>query len=92
MSRIREDYVISEKIHDIVDDFLKGYYNEDDVLAITPEHGKLSIVGNHREMINITPDTDIYPLSSLLRDDENGGLEPDIDKINEIASLWVMGI
>ena len=92
MYRIQEDYFISEQIIDIVNGYLEGDYGEDDVLAITPEGGKLSIIGDSMEIIDVTPDTEIHPLSSLVRDDENGGLEADIDKINEIASLWVSDI
>ena len=33
--------------------------------------------------------TECYIFSSLMRDDENGGLEPDGDKIDEIANNWL---
>jgi hypothetical protein len=31
----------------------------------------------------------MYPFSSLVRDDENGGVEPDVDKIDDIANSWL---
>ena len=92
MYRIQEDYFISEQIIDIVNEYLEGDYGEEDVLAITPKGRNLSIIGDRMEMIDVTPDTEIHPISSLVRDDENGGLEADVDKIDEIASSWVSDI
>lgn len=90
MCPTREEEEIIDQIYEIVDGYIKGDYGEDDVLAITPEGRRLSIIGDRKDMINITPDTDIHPLSSLQFDDDNGGLEPDLGKIADIAHSWAL--
>ena len=89
MSSIQEINALSEVIYNYVDAYQKGDYEDSDVVAISRVHGKVTVEADSADKIRKRDNTEVYPFSSLMRDDENGGLEPDVDRINEIANSWL---
>ena len=89
MSSIQEIRALGEQIYDIVNDYQKGYYNANDILAVDNNQGSISLIADTEDNIVKTETMEVYPLSSLLRGDDKGGLEPDNDKIDEIANSWL---
>lgn len=89
MSSIQEIRALEQRIYDIVDGYVSGDYNEDDVLAIGRRCGKITLKGDARENIKIGKTTEVYDLKALLRTGDDGNMEPDIDKISEIANKWL---
>lgn len=89
MSSIQDIHALEQCIYDIVQDFVDGNYNESDVLAIGMRCGKITLKADAKEAIKAGKSTELYPLKDLLRTDEDGNLEPDNDKISDIANSWV---
>lgn len=89
MSTIQDIYALEDRICDYVEDYLGGSYNEDDVLAISIRCGKVSLKADAKEKIKRGKTTQIYPLSTLVRPDDNNTQEPDGDKISDIANNWI---
>ncbi len=89
MSSIQDIRALSNKIFNYVDAYQKGDYADDDVVAISSAHGKVTVDAGAANNIDKRGNTECYTFSSLMRDDENGGLEPDGDKIDEIANNWL---
>ena len=89
MCTIQYIHALEERIYDYVEDYIAGNYHEDDVLAISTRCGKVSLKADAREMIKVGKTTEIYPLSALVRQGDNGTPESDNDKISDIAHSWV---
>lgn len=89
MSSIQDIHALEECIYDIVQDFVEGRYNEDDVLAIGRRCGKITIKADAKENIKVGKTTELYPLKGLVRPDDDGKPEPDNDKVSEIANKWL---
>ncbi len=89
MSSIQDIHALEMRITDIVDDYIKQMYNEDDVLAICRRCGKISLKADAKETIKIGKTTELYPLKDLVRTGDNGNPESDCDKISDIANSWV---
>lgn len=89
MSNIQDINAFAERIYDIVQDFVEGNYNDGDVLSIGRRCGKITLKADAKEAINVGKSTEIYPLKELVRTGEDGMLEPDNDKISDIANSWV---
>ena len=89
MSSIQDIHAFEEKIYDIVQDYIDENYDVDDVLAIGMRYGRINMKADAKEAIKIGKTTEIYPLKDLVRLDDEGQKEPDVDKINEIANSWV---
>lgn len=89
MSTIQDIHAFAERIYDIVQDYVDGNYNADDVLAIGKRCGKITMKADAKEAIKVGKSTEIYPLNELVRKSEENGLEPDNDKISDIANKWV---
>ena len=89
MSGIQEIRALELHITDIVDDYIKKFYNEDDVLVIGRRCGKITLKADSREAIKMGKTTEIYPLKELVRTDDDGKLEPDCDIISEIVNSWL---
>ena len=51
MSTIQEIHALEQSIYDIVQDYIDGDYNEDDVLAIDRRHGEITLTADIRETI-----------------------------------------
>lgn len=89
MSSIQDIHAFAERIYDIVQGFIIGDYNDDDVLAIGKRCGKITLKADAKEAIKVEKSTEIYPLKELVRTGDDGKLEPDNDKISDIANSWV---
>jgi len=89
MSNIQDIHAFAERIYDIVQDYVDGNYNADDVLAIGKRCGKITMKADAKEAIKVGKSTELYPLKDLLRKGDDGNLEPDNDKISDIANSWV---
>ena len=53
MSSIQDIHALEERITDIVDDYVKHLYNEDDVLAIGRRCGKITLKAYAQENIKV---------------------------------------
>ena len=89
MSSIQDICALSNKIFNYVEAYQKGDYADDDVIAISSTHGRVMVEADSSDYVTKFKNTEMYPFSSLVRDDENGGLEPDVDKIDDIANSWL---
>lgn len=89
MSSIQEIHELEHRIYDIVQDFIDGNFNTDDVLAIDMRCGKIALKADAKEAIKVNKSTELYPLKELVRDDDSGKPEPDNDKISDIANSWI---
>ena len=89
MSSIQDIHAQEERIFDIVQDYVEGRYNEDDVLAIGRRCGKITLKADAKENIKVGKTTELYHLKDLFRTSDDGKPEPDNDKVSEIANKWV---
>ena len=89
MSSIQDIRALEERITEIVDGYLNGDYNEDDVLAIGRRCGKITIKADAKEKIKVGKTTELYPLKDLVRTGDDGNPESDCDKISDIANSWI---
>jgi hypothetical protein len=89
MSSIQDIHALEERIINIVDGYVKGDFDEDDVLAIGRCCGKITLKADAKENIKIGKTTELYPLKDLVRTGEDGKPEPDYDKVSEIANSWL---
>ena len=89
MATIQDIHAFEERIYDIVQDYVDGNYDPDDVLAIGKRCGKITMKADAKESIKVGRSTELYPLKDLLRTGDNGKPEPDNDKISDIANNWV---
>ena len=89
MSSIQEIHELEQRIYDIVQDYVDGNYNEDDVLTIGLRCGKVTLKADAKESIKVGKTTEIHPLNGLVRAGDNGEPEPDNDKISDIANSWL---
>lgn len=89
MSSIQEIRALEERIYDIVQDYVDGNYNTDDVLAIGRRCGKITLTADAKENMKAGKTTEFYALQDLTRTDDEGKAEPDADKITEIAGKWL---
>lgn len=89
MSSIQEIHELEQQIYDIVQDYVNGSYNADDVLAIGMRCGKITLKADAKEAIKVGKTTELYTLKELVRTGDNNELEPDNDKISDIANSWL---
>lgn len=89
MSSIQEIHALEQRIYDIVQDFVDGNYDNDDVLAIGRRCGKIALKADAKEAIKVGKTTELYPLNELVRKGDDNELEPDNDKISDIANSWL---
>lgn len=89
MSSIQDIHALEERIFDIVDGYVKGDYNENDVLAIGRRCGKITLKADAKEMIKVGKTTELYPLKELVCTGDDGKPESDCDKISDIANSWI---
>ena len=89
MSNIQDIHAFQERIYDIVQDFVNGNYNAEDVLSIGMRCGKITMKADAKENIKVSKSTELYPLKDLVRTGDDGKPEPDNDKISDIANKWV---
>lgn len=89
MSSIQDIQAFAERIYDIVQDYIDGNYNENDVLCIGKRCGRITMKADAKEAIKMGKSTEVYQLKDLVRKDDEGEVEPDNDKISDIANSWV---
>lgn len=89
MSSIQDIHALEERIFDIAYGYVKGDYNEDDVLAISRRCGKITLKADVKEKIKVGKTTELYRMKDLVRSGDDGKPEPDNDKISEIANSWL---
>lgn len=89
MSTIQDIRALEQRITDIVDDYVKQLYNEDDVLAIGRRCGKITLKADAKDKIKVGKTTELYSLKDLVRKGDDGKPESDFDKISNIANSWV---
>ena len=89
MSSIQDIRALELRITDIVDDYVKKMYNEDDVLAIGHRCDKITVKADAKENFKIGKTTELYPLKDLVRTSDDGKPESDCDKISDIANSWI---
>ena len=89
MASIQDIRALELQITDIVDDYVKEMYNEDDVLAIGHRCGSITVKVDAKENIRVGKSTELYPLKDLVRIDDDGNTESDYDKISDITNSWV---
>lgn len=89
MSSIQDIRALEERITDIIDGYLNGDYNEDDVLAIGRRCGKITLKADAKENIKIGKTTELYDLKTLVRTGDDGKPETDFDKVSQIANSWL---
>ena len=89
MATIQDIQAFAERIYDIVQDYVDGNYNADDVLAIGKRCGKITMKADAKEAIKVGKSSELYPLKDLIRTGDDGKPMPDNDKISEIANSWM---
>ncbi len=89
MSSIQDIRAFEERIYDVVQDYVNGNYNEDDVMAIGIRCGKITLKADAKENIKVGKTTELYPLKELVRNGDNGKPEVDNDKVSDIANKWL---
>ena len=86
MSTIQDIRALEQRITDIVEDYINELYNEDDVLYISNNKGQITLLADTKERFK---SKNYYPLGTLVRYEDTGRLEADIDKISAIANSWL---
>lgn len=89
MSSIQEIHKLEERIYDIVQDYVNENYNEYDVLVISNNYGIIDLEADCLGNLNVPQNADIIPLRELIRTSDDNMPEPDIDKISDIANIWL---
>ena len=91
MDRIQDLHALEEQIYELVDNYLQEVdcYQEP-VLAVWKRCGKLNVAVDEPANLKLTKTADVFPVAEVLRPTEEDAavLEPDNDKIAEIASVW----
>lgn len=89
MSSIQDIRALEERIYNIVQDYVDGNYNNDDVLAIGRRCGKITLKADAKDNIKSGKTIELYALKDLTRKGDDGNPEPDNDKVTEIAGEWL---
>ena len=89
MSNIQDIRALELRITDIVDDYIKQMYNEEDVLAIGRRCGNITVKADAKDNIKVGKTTELYPLKDLVCIGDDGHPESDYDKISDIANNWI---
>lgn len=81
---------LEELIYEQVEEYLR---NQDayttPVLQIYLDQDEMIYKAAAEDGLQGTADDGIYPMSDLVRKDDNGNPEPDIDRISDIANSWI---
>ncbi|MBR1713148.1 MAG: hypothetical protein IJ722_07070 [Alloprevotella sp.] len=89
MSNIQDIRALETRIMDIVEDYIRQVYNEDDVLTISCRQRKTIVEVAAPETDKVGKETEKHPLQELVRMGDDGKPEADFDKISEIANSWL---
>ena len=92
MDRIQDLHALEERIYELVDGYLQeaDCYATAPVLAVWKRCGKLNVAVDEPANLKLTKTADVFPVAEVLRPTEEDAavMEPDNDKIAEIASVW----
>lgn len=89
MSTTPETQALEQRIGKIVQDYIKGKYNADDILSIGIRCGKITMKADAKENIKVGKTTKLYALKPLTVSTDAGTTELNAEKIAEIAQEWV---
>lgn len=89
MSSIQNLQAFTTELYDLVGEYLMGFYSDDELIAITYRDGECVIEANNLLEIEQNSTTETYCFKELIRLGDDGLLEPDNDKLNDIVSGWV---
>mgnify|MGYP006976619924 CR=1 FL=1 len=91
MDKIQDQYALEEQIYGLLEEYLQeaDCYQEP-VLAVWKRCGKLNVAVDEPANLKLTKTADVFPVAEVLRPTEEDAavMEPDNDKIAEIASVW----
>ena len=92
MDRIQDLHALEERIYELVDAYLQeaDCYATAPVLAVWKRCGKLNVAVDVVTNLKLTKTADVFPVAEVLRPTEEDAtvMEPDNDKIAEIAAKW----
>lgn len=89
MSTTPETQALEQRIGKIVQDYIKGKYNADDILSIGIRCGKITMKADAKENFKVGKTTKLYTLKPLTVSTDAGTTELNAEKIAEIAQEWV---
>lgn len=89
MSSIQDIRELSNEIYNYVDAYQNGDYADEDVVVVSSDGCDVTVEAGSVDDFKRSNNSECYTFSSLVRDDENSGLEPDGDKIDDIANSWL---
>lgn len=89
MNSIQDVGAFALRLYDMVCDYLNGYYDDDDVLAISFCEGELLVEADDPSSLLLNETTETYRFKELVRIGEIGFLEPDGEKLDVIVNGWV---
>ncbi len=90
MSQIQDVRVFALRLYDMVCDYLNGYYDDTDVMAISVCEGDITVDADDPSNLLLNETTVTYSFKDLVRIGDIGFLEPDSDKLDVIANGWVI--
>ena len=92
MDKIQDLHALEERIYELVDGYLQeaDCYATAPVLAVWKRCGKLNVAVDEPTNLKLTKTADVFPVAEVLRPTEEDAtvMEPDNDKIAEIAAKW----
>lgn len=89
MSQFQDVRALALRLYDMVCDYLNGYYDDADVMAISLCEGEITVEADDPSNLLLNETTETYSFKDLVRIGEIGFLEPDSDKLDVIANGWV---
>ena len=90
MASIQDIQALEERIYDAVTEYIEnpdGY--TDAVLHVYMNTDCMEHRAEVDNASNFSTEDEVYPISSLIRLDENGEPEVDIDAASDIANSWI---
>ena len=92
MDRIQDLHALEEQIYELLEEYLQeaDCYATAPVLAVWKRCGKLNVAVDVETNLKLTKTADVFPVAEVLRPTEDAAavMEPDNDKIAEIAAKW----
>ena len=89
MSTIQDIHALSEQIYAVIEDYIRGEYDEDDMLGIYNHCGDVMVEADKANMLRNKTQIQLYALPKLTRKDEFGNTKPDNDKIDQISNIHI---
>lgn len=90
MATIQEIQELEDKICSCVEEYIENDYDcHDYSLAVFNVSGEVECGIVQDALSAVRPGWWFYDLSHLVREDDSGHLEPDVDAISDIANSWL---